>query len=266
MSEKDGPMALSTGVTIFDYCERGANPAFWAEPLNAITNGGFILAALGGILIMARNSLAIRSAWNWFFVANFVAIGFGSFLFHTIPNVETVRADTIPIGIFMLTYLTFAMRRFFGLSWFLTFAALAGFIGLLTAAMNVQCFDGRFGFLDNVPPGTRTKCLNGSLGYVPALLAMWLTGSVLASRRHPAAAPVLAAAAVFIVSLVFRSVDLELCDGTAFGGHRFGTHFLWHLLNSLTLFLLLAAAIKYGGAAQIMPPRPKPRPVHYATS
>ena len=37
-----------TGASIFDYCER-SSAAFWAEPLNAITNAGFIVAALAGI-------------------------------------------------------------------------------------------------------------------------------------------------------------------------------------------------------------------------
>jgi hypothetical protein len=259
-------MPSPSGATIFDYCERGGDPAFWAEPLNAVTNGGFILAAIAGIVMLATKPSAQRSLWHYFFILNFIAIGVGSFLFHTVPNARTVQADTGPIGIFMVSYLTFAMRRFAGISWFLTIAAIAAFIGLMVLALNVQCWDGRFGFmLDNIPPGARARCLNGSLGYAPALIAMWLIGGWLALRRHPGAPLIFAAGLVFLISMTFRSMDFALCSNLIVAGHKIGTHFIWHLLNSLTLFLLLTAAIKYGGyAQQVLPPRPKPASASYA--
>jgi len=258
-------MPIQTGATIFDYCERGANPAFWAEPLNAVTNGGFIVAGLAGVVLSMRRPSSGRSLWYWFFILNFMAIGIGSFLFHTVPNVTTVQADTIPIGIFMIAYLTFAMKRFVRLSWFLTAAGIAAFIGAMIASLNVQCWNGRFGFLDNVPPGAQAKCLNGSLGYAPALIAMWAIAGWLMMKRHPAAPLVFAAGATFIISLTFRSVDFSLCNDIILCGRKAGTHFVWHLLNSLTLFLLLLAGIKYGGHRQeVLPPRPKASQDRYA--
>jgi hypothetical protein len=141
----------------------------------------------------------------------------------------------------------------------LTVAAVAAFIGTMAVAFNVQCWDGRIGFLlQNVPEGARARCLNGSLGYVPALMAMILTGSYLAATGHKAAPIILAAAAVFTLSLACRYLDRLLCDDWAVMGHRMGTHFLWHLLNALTLFLLLAAAIRHGSyQEEVLPPRPK---------
>ena len=41
------------GASIFDYCER-TSAAFWAEPLNAVTNGAFIVAAIAGIVLISR--------------------------------------------------------------------------------------------------------------------------------------------------------------------------------------------------------------------
>ena len=245
--------------SIVTYCERDANPAFWAEPLNAVTNGGFIAAALTGMLMIARRPPHERSLWHLFFVLNFIAIGIGSFLFHTMPTARTEFADIGPIGLFMLTFLVYALRRFTGATWWFTLAAIAVFIGAMYMAFNMHCWDGRVGFnLENVPAGARAQCMNGSLGYGPALAAMILIGGWLAARRHPAAPLVVAASAVFIVSLTFRSLDQRLCDDLIVMGHRVGTHFLWHLCNSLTLFLLLAAAIKYGGGGrQVLPPRPK---------
>ena len=31
---------------VFSYCERGGAPGFWAEPLNALSNGAFIITGL----------------------------------------------------------------------------------------------------------------------------------------------------------------------------------------------------------------------------
>jgi len=76
-------MPFLQGATIFDYCERGLSPSFWAEPLNALTNGGFILAALAGTVMIAKRPSNERSLWQIFFVLNFIAIGIGSFLFYT---------------------------------------------------------------------------------------------------------------------------------------------------------------------------------------
>ena len=254
------------GATISDYCERGRDASFWAEPLNAVTNGGFILAALAGAMMIARRPPHERSLWHAFFVLNFVAIGVGSFLFHTVPNGRTALADTGPIGLFMLTYLIFAMRRFVRAPWIVTLAAVAAFLGAMVMAFSVRCWDGHIGFaLENVPAGASTRCLNGSLGYGPALAAMALTGAWLGLTRHRAAPLILAAAAVFAASLTFRTLDQPLCASWIAMGHRIGVHFMWHLLNSLTLFLLLVAAIRYGdGGVEVLPPRPKARRPIYA--
>ncbi len=259
-------MPFQTAATI--YCERGSNPAFWAEPLNAATNVGFIVAALAGAVLLARRSPEVHTLWPAFFIVNFITIGIGSFFFHTMPSVRTAAADTGPIGVFMLAYLIFAMRRLVGASWFMTAAAVAAFVGCMVVAFNIQCWDGRLGFmLDNVPPEARARCLNGSLGYAPACLAMMLIAGWLAMRRHPGARLVFSAAVIFALSMTFRSVDKWLCDDWIVMGHRLGTHFLWHLLNSLTLFLLLLAAIKYGsGIRHVLPPRPRQRSASCAVS
>src|SRR5262249_8078604 len=153
-----------------------------------------IVAALAGVVMLACRSSSQRSLWHYVFVLNFIAIGIGSYMFHTVPNVKTVQADTGPIGFFMLAYLTFALPPFAGISWFLFLAGLAAFIGLMVLSFNVQCWDGRFGFLlDNVPAGAQSRCLNGSLGYAPALLAMWLMAGLLSLKRHPSAGLVFAA-------------------------------------------------------------------------
>jgi len=252
------------GATIFAYCERGMSPAFWAEPLNAITNAAFVAAGIAGAVMIARQTPAERSAWSIFFALNFVAIGIGSFLFHTVPNPTTGAADTIPIGIFMLTYLIFALRRFAGAGVLLTASMIALFVSAMALSGEVQCYGGRIGLGLAVPEGARAACLNGGLAYGPAVVALLLIAGTLAIRRHRAAALVFAAAVTFAVSLTFRTLDPTLCADFTLFGYRLGTHFLWHLLNATTLWLLLLASIRYGrqsgiGTArrmEIIPPRP----------
>ncbi len=244
---------LGGPATIFAYCERDSDPAFWAEPLNAVTNAGFLAAALAGAIMLARRRGESWPAWQSFFILNLAAIGVGSFLFHTRPNSATVLADTVPIGVFMLAYLAFAVRRFMGASWPATIAAEASFLALIAAAFRARALDASLG-------------LNGSIGYLPALFAMLAVGVWLARRRHPAASFVLAAGVTFAVSLTLRSIDRAVCDETVAFGHRAGTHFLWHILNSVTLFLLVAASIRHGAvASQVLPPRPRPGQSSYST-
>jgi hypothetical protein len=69
---------------------------------------------------------------------------------------------------------------------------------------------------------------------------------VLAVKGHTAGRYLLAAGGIFFVSMLFRTIDLEVCDLTRVGGHALGTHFLWHILNGTALYLLLRAAILSG--------------------
>jgi hypothetical protein len=45
-------------------------------------------------------------------------------------------------------------------------------------------------------------------------------------------------AMIFMVSLALRIVDLDICDA-----FPLGTHFLWHVLNAVLLYLLLRGAL-----------------------
>jgi hypothetical protein len=83
--------------------------------------------------------------------------------------------------------------------------------------------------------------LNGSIGYIPAALAMLAVGGLclLLNAREPGRA-LLTAAVLFTLSLLFRSMDSAICPSWPTG-----THFLWHGLNALVLGILMRAAIVY---------------------
>ncbi|HSB58405.1 MAG TPA: hypothetical protein VLD66_02275, partial [Methyloceanibacter sp.] len=139
-----------------------------------------------------------------------------------------------------------------------------GFAAIVFLTMQLKCWSGGIGFPGAEVAGA-SECLNGSLVYLPALLAMAVVGGLLAERRHVAAPFILWAALIFAISVTFRSLDLALCDAYEIQGRKIGTHFVWHLLNGLALFLLLRASLEVGSRAEsrvltlqeILPPPPR---------
>ena len=91
------------------------------------------------------------------------------------------------------------------------------------------------------------RCFNGTLGYTPAFAALVLVGTLLLVQGHRAAKYLFAAAALFLAAMTFRTIDLEVCTWAVRGGRGVGTHFLWHTLNGLVLYVLMLAAIRHGG-------------------
>ena len=213
---------------IFAYCERGLDAGFWAEPLNAVSNAAFLLAAGLALAQWRRGAQPGRRA-ELALIGLVGVIGIGSFLFHTLATRWAVVADTAPIGMFMLAYLAFAIRRFAGAAWRWTAALLVVFIAALWAAGSVRCGTGR--------------CLNGSFGYIPALLALGLLAAWLGWRGHAAARALGIGTGLFALSLTARTLDRTLCTETG----ALGLHFIWHLANATLLYILLDAALRHGG-------------------
>jgi hypothetical protein len=227
---------------IFAYCERGLDPSFWAEPVNALTNLGFILASIVALAMLSRKRGEAR-LMRYLLILNVFIIGAGSFLFHTYATRWAASADVIPIGVFMLVYLGYALYVFARMPLLLVVPAIALFAYTIQQATGVSCASlgldwGIF---------RETNCLNGSFGYIPALGAMLLIGLWLLIRRHPAAPYLFGAGLVFVVSVGFRATDRIWCNQISFMDKALGTHFMWHSLNSVVLFLLLFAAVRYGG-------------------
>jgi hypothetical protein len=225
---------MSLAAKVFAYCERGADPGLLAEPLNAVTNGAFVVAAVALAPLLRGVPADRRSAAHVALPILIALIGIGSFLFHTVASRWAALADVVPIVLFMVLYLAMALRTLLRLPIAAVLLLTFGFVVSLWAAGQIRCdADGVITF-----GGGGGRCLNGSVGYLPAWLAMVATGAVLAVRRHPAGRAVLAAAVVFAASLAFRSLDAALCSYTVVG-----THFLWHLLNAVCLFVLTRALI-----------------------
>jgi hypothetical protein len=245
---------------IFAYCERGSDPGFWAEPFNAVSNVVFLIAALAGLAVLLRLPHERRSGDHWLLVCLVATIGAGSFAFHVEATRLTALADVIPISVFMLVYFGFALNRFLDAPPGWTVLATGVFAVVIALAGRVTCAEGSLSFAATGGAAEAARgCLNGSVAYLPALAAMIGIGVLMRERGHAAAKYVLAAGIVFTVSLVFRTIDRDVCEAISFDGRAVGTHFLWHGLNAVTLFLLLQASFLAGSAdteRRLFLPRP----------
>ncbi|WP_299811179.1 ceramidase domain-containing protein [uncultured Roseibium sp.] len=209
-------MALSDQVN--NYCER-LGPEFWAEPLNAVTNAAFLIAALAAWLIWRRKTPDDLPAL--LLIAIVFATGVGSFLFHTFATRWASLADVIPIALFIHVYLFFALKRFLALTWW----AAAGIVVIFFAASPLVI-------------GALAPLAGSSAGYVPALLAIFVVGGLCIRTDRRLGGRLLLTGVIFTASLGFRMLDAPLCADLAIG-----THFLWHILNSIVLFTLLRVLI-----------------------
>lgn len=203
---------------VYDYCER-TSPAFWGEPLDALSNLAY-LAAAGALWWALRRDEDVPASVG-FMPGLAAVIGAGSFAFHTLATRWSKVLDVVPIGLFVLCYLACYMRWFYGLSWRRCLLGVAGFIGL-TAVFGVTVA----GFVPN-----------RSGIYVPVLIVLAGLAAALAlgrdadrSRHWP---PLAGAAVVFAAALVARTIDRKVC-----ASDPEGTHFIWHLLTGLLLYLV----------------------------
>ena len=204
------------------YCER-IDATFWAEPINALTNLAFIVAAVALAYALSRDGGAVRKLWDLWLLAGLVAaIGIGSFLWHTLATPWSALADVVPILLFINVFLlSFLVRIVKPRLW----AVAAGFVAFQVFNLfTLQAF----------PPGA----LNGSVFYVPTCVTLWLMVAYYWRSGSAGREALLAAGIAFTLSLTFRTLDIDLCPAWPLG-----THFAWHLLNGLVLYLATMALV-----------------------
>ena len=233
-------MAWTDPVDI--YCER-VSAAFWAEPLNALSNASFLLAALWAAAEARRRGN--RSPVVWLLIGMAGSIGIGSFLFHTFANRWSELADTLPIWSFVAAFVLAAMHFIGGMSGRRVATVAVLVIAAAVAALWFASGEGGSGGTAAAPDP-----LNGSGQYFPAVLALVVFTGVAYWRRHPGAPWILGALVTFAVSLTFRTLDRDIC-----AAFPLGTHFVWHLLNGLMIAILLQMLVRTGQFG----PRPAPQ-------
>jgi hypothetical protein len=197
------------------YCER-LGPGLFAEPLNAVSNLAFLTAAIALAVFAARTPVHVRV------LAVLIGLIFlGSTAFHTTATGWGAAADSGFIAVFLLYYVVLFAHLFFAVPWRLAWLAAPAFLVLTVA----------------VTAGAAAVGLAGPGMYASALLV--LAGLAVVLRGRPERPWFAWATGVFAVSLTLRTLDGPLCAAVPVG-----THFLWHVLNAVALFLVSAAAVR----------------------
>ena len=94
------------------YCER-VGMGLLAEPLNAVSNVSFLLAAWAAWVLAQRTgnlSAGVRAL-----IALGASVGVGSILWHTYPTMPTLVLDSVPILIFVVWYIWLYARNVVGM-------------------------------------------------------------------------------------------------------------------------------------------------------
>lgn len=199
------------------YCER-SDLSFWSEPINALTNLSFIIAGIITLKVLKQKQ--VQAKYLWLLALNMLLIGVGSFLYHTMPNQITLKADVFPIYlfqfIFMASYCLYALK-------FSKLQTGLFFIIYLTVTV-----------LSRYLP----VHLNHSEMYLPAIFTLLIFGVLYKQVHKHLDKTIMLAGGLFFLSLIFRTIDMKVCHVWPIG-----SHFMWHLLNAFVLFYCCQALI-----------------------
>jgi hypothetical protein len=192
------------------YCER-LDASFWSEPINAISNLSFIVAGL----FLWR----LKSSRSTLMAALIVLIGLGSFSFHTYANRLTGLLDVLAIALYLIVFAFLIPKQWSRSSMLIQLGSvLILIISIVLAHLLMSHLKPALPWL---PSGM----------YLGAWLALFLYALVTQYSNMPAARFLWLAIIVFPFSLLSRQLDMPLCESIG------GSHWLWHLLNGLTLYL-----------------------------
>ena len=194
------------------YRERSGDPSFWAEPLNALSNASFVIAAALALELAISRQALKPSTLALILLAG--AIGCGSFLFHTVPSYHTMWLDIIPIALFQVLFLWLISRKLLSTSNWMTAGIVTAVVGSSFALMPIH------------------HPLNGSLFYMPSFLSMIVFSALWAKRSTAEPYLLCVTTCVFALAITARSMDWIV-------PWPFGSHFLWHLLNGIVVYTTL---------------------------
>lgn len=239
---------------IVPYCERLATGS---EPINTISNAGFVLVVVYGWTLWRRQDKVV-SASNAHEQITPVAvvaprpprvamycllilplmIAAGSALFHAMPGHITHLLDIVPVCTFALLTFWLCLRRYQWANWKIT-SLLIAWIGATAIAAGWP------------------EVLAHSLFYLPTLVILVFLALTLKQQQTR----LTLLAITFACALLFRAIDLPLCalevnpglvasDAAANSpglAGSVGTHFLWHVLTALACILCLQLVLGHPG-------------------
>lgn len=199
-----------------EYCEKAAYAGFF-EPINFISNFFIIIGALFVLRYVIKNG--IKDIKSKVYIALGILTGLGSMSWHFYQTGITLLLDVLPIMILVLMSLYFILLK-------ATKSKVVSMIALSILFLSIYYFEMlvRFVFgltFDNGPP---------FYGIIPVLL---IYSGILAYKEKETFKKFLLPFVFFGLAILFRQIDLLVCNVIPFG-----THFLWHFFNSFALYYL----------------------------
>ncbi|WP_410608826.1 hypothetical protein [Amycolatopsis sp. lyj-109] len=189
------------------YCER-VGPGLWGEPLNSLSNLAFLVAAV----LVWRLAEGDRTGR---LLAGLIGLVFAaSTAFHLLATRWAAVADSVAVLGFVLVYAVVFAREYWSRRW--AWVAAPAFLALTLV----------------------TALLGGGL-YLGTFISLGAFAATLAFMRDASWTHFAVAGAIFALSLSLRGLDRDVCDYVPVG-----THFLWHLLDGVVLYLVSRTVVR----------------------
>lgn len=195
------------------YCESGVG-LFYTQPINTISNIALLISAYFAYQLIKTNHINNRVIKILPFIL--AVTGIGSMLWHGLPNLLTSFADTLPLFAFVLVSLFFLLDKL------LKKRVLVWQILLIFILVEIP-------FIFHILPS-----FNGFLSYLIVLIFGVFVFYGLTKKYKTLTSDLTIVIVLFAIALFFRTLDHTVCSVLSIG-----THFIWHILNALVLYLLI---------------------------
>lgn len=214
-------------MDVDEYCERTA-PGLWGEPANAVSNLAFLAASALLLWLLSGQRRAVPFS-VWLLPVLLGVVGTCSLAFHMFATTFTEALDTYSILAFILAAVVTIVHWMWRVPWRWAWLGAPAYVGF--------AYGGNAALAAIAGEGATLG------GYLPAIAGLVGFGLALRFTAPDDARRfgtwLLVATGVFAVSLTLRTLDKPLCDQLPIG-----THFLWHCLNAVVLFLVSYAVMR----------------------
>lgn len=206
------------------YCER-LSVGLLAEPVNLVSNAGFLIAAVF-LDYRQRKLLSTRNKAISFLCLLLFVIGLGSGLFHSFANRWSALCDVVPIVLFVFSFTWLWVKevsRMTQSKYKPLFPALSCLVLLVLALI--------------FSLGNLGLPLNGSQPYLSVTIVLIALGGIEYKVLHRRL--LLVSGCLFLVSLTARILDSKVCSSFSIG-----THFVWHILNAIVAAMAIYSLLR----------------------
>lgn len=198
--------------------------SWFSEPLNVLSSALFLVTAfaLHYYFNKIRNTSRHFDLDIRLLIGITYAIGVSSLLLHSLPNAVTEFFDVMSISLFIVVFFFSVMLRILRCSMRNMILAFVGFLFFTFSSIT---------YLESY--------MNGAASYIATMAVLSMMAFYLYGKSHPSAKHFLAGSQIGVVALYFRSIDMKACSWMPLG-----THWIWHTMNAILIFILMRELIK----------------------